>query len=510
VTAKKRILLVNPLPSLSLYSWPDVRDITGHAAYIMNIAPPTLAAMTPPDVEVTIVDEAVEPVSFEGDWDLVGVTGYLTQMRRMCEIADEFRSRGRLVAIGGPYASLSPHVVRPHADILFIGEAEATWPAFLEDFRDGHWHEEYRSTELVDLHTSPIPLIGKLKPGGYELGVVQTSRGCPFECEFCDVIVYLGRKQRHKTPARVVDELEQLYAAGYRSIFLSDDNFTANRQRAADTMLAVRDWNRSRPQPVALYTQLSIDVTRDRDLPLLDLCAEAGLRQAFVGIETPNTDALREVKKRQNLRSDLVADVHRIQSRGVMVQAGMITGFDSDTLETFAQQFAFLQEAGIPMVLLAMLNALDGTPLQRRLAGENRLKPLLLADAALDTNVIPRQMTSRQLLRGTVWLLNKLYAPANFLERLRVFANQLPTDSHRSTWTTDSAFWERVALSYATLGSDLRDVPIAAARQFRGRDTHGLRAALVFYRSAVSVLRRWGVWDPAQARLSQPDFRSVA
>jgi radical SAM superfamily enzyme YgiQ (UPF0313 family) len=506
---KKRVLLINPLPSLSLYSWPAVADITGHPAYIMNIALPTLAALSPPEVDITIIDEAVEPVDFDGEWDLVGVTGYLTQMRRMCEIADEFRRRGRLVAIGGPYASLSPHVVRPHADILFIGEAEATWPAFVSDFLSGTWREEYRSTDLVDLQTSPIPSISKLRPGGYELGVVQTSRGCPFECEFCDVIVYLGRKQRHKSPSRVIDELEQLYAVGYRSIFLSDDNFTANRQRAADTMHAVREWNQAQAEPVALYTQLSIDVTRDRDLPLLDLCAEAGLKQAFVGIETPNADALREVKKRQNLRNDLIADVHRIQSRGIMVQAGMITGFDSDTLATFGHQFEFLQAAGIPMVLLAMLNALDGTPLQRRLAAEERLKPILLADAALDTNVIPKQMTSRELLQGTVWLLNKLYAPRNFLDRLAVFASQLPLDGPTKS-TSDVAFWERVATSYAALGSEMRDVPVEAARLFRGRDTHGLRTALVFYRSAVSVLRRWGVWDPRRAALAQPEFRSVA
>ena len=157
-----------------------------------------------------------------------------------------------------------------------------------------------------------------------------------------------------------------------------------------------------------------------------------------------------------------------------------------------------------------MLNALDGTPLQRRLASENRLKPLLLADAALDTNVIPRQMTSRQLLKGTVWLLNKLYAPRNFLERLHVFADQLPIDRVHATPHTDAAFWQRVAASYAGLGSELRDVPVEAVKLFRGRDTHGLRTALVFYRSAVGVLRRWGVWDPRQGDLAQPDFRSVA
>ncbi|HEV7665128.1 MAG TPA: radical SAM protein [Chloroflexota bacterium] len=506
---RKRILLINPLPSLSLYSWPDVRDITGHPAYIMNIALPTLAALCPPQIDITVVDEAVEPVSFDGEWDLVGITGYLTQMRRMCEIADEFRRRGQLVAIGGPYASLSPHVVRPHADILFIGEAEATWPTFLEDFLSGHWQTEYHASDLIDLQTSPIPDLHTLRPRGYELGVVQTSRGCPFECEFCDVIVYLGRKQRHKSPDRVIAELDQMYAHGYRSIFLSDDNFTANRQRAADTMRAVREWNRANPEPVVLYTQLSIDVTRDRDLPLLDLCAEAGLKQAFVGIETPNTDSLREVKKRQNLRTDLVADVHRIQSRGIMVQAGMITGFDADTLDTFALMLEFLQEAGIPMVLLAMLNALDGTPLQARLAAENRLKPILLADAALDTNVIPRQMSSQELLKGTVWLLNQLYAPRNFLRRLNVFASQLPSIANSpspSSPRDDVAFWERVAVSYSTLGPDLRDVPLQAARMFHGRDTHGLRTALIFYRSAVAVLRRWGIWDPRQAELSRPAF----
>jgi radical SAM superfamily enzyme YgiQ (UPF0313 family) len=511
----KRVLLVNPLPSLSLYSWPDVADITGRPGYIMNIALPTLAALAPPEVEVTIVDEAVEPVHFDGAWDLVGITGYLTQMRRMCDIADEFRRRGRLVAIGGPYASLSPHVVRPHADILFRGEAEHTWPAFLEDFLRGRWQAEYQSHDTVDLASSPVPDVGKLRPGAYELGVVQTSRGCPFECEFCDVIVYLGRRQRHKRPDRVVDELEQLYRAGYRSVFLSDDNFTANRQRAADIIAAVGDWNRSKPEPVALYTQLSIDVTRDRDLPLLDLCAAAGLKQAFVGIETPNADALREVHKRQNLRSDLIADVHRIQQRGIMVQAGMITGFDSDTLESFGQQYEFLQAAGIPMVLLAMLNALDGTPLQRRLAEEGRLKRLLLADAALDTNIVPKQMTSQQLLRGTVWLLNRLYAPRAFLERLGGFAGQLPRRSAAAqpqppAAGADAAFWRRVAISYAALGPEFRELPIEAARLFRGRDPHGLQTALVFYRSAVGVLRRWGVWDPRLATLPAPDFRGAA
>jgi radical SAM superfamily enzyme YgiQ (UPF0313 family) len=311
----------------------------------------------------------------------------------------------------------------------------------------------------------------------------------------------------------VVEELEQLYQAGYRSIFLSDDNFTANRNRAWEIMSAIGDWNRSKPRPVALYTQLSIDVTRDRDLPLLDVCAEAGLKQAFVGIETPSADALREVHKRQNLRADLVDDVHRIQRRGIMVQAGMITGFDSDTLGSFVASYDFLQAAGIPMVLVAMLNALDGTPLRRRLADEGRLKQLLLSDAALDTNIVPLQMTSQQLLKGTVWLLNRLYRPRAFLERLAVFADQVPkiagAEAQRE-FRADEDFWRRLARSYSALGPDLREVPVEAARFFRGRDPHGLRTALVFYRSALGVLQRWGVWDPRLGDSSAPDFRSAA
>ncbi len=187
----------------------------------------------------------------------------------------------------------------------------------------------------------------------------------------------------------------------------------------------------------------------------------------------------------------------------------MITGFDSDTLDSFALMYDFLQSAGIPMVLLAMLNALDGTPLQRRLGEDGRLKGLLLSDAALDTNIIPRQMTNQQLLKGTVWLLNRLYQPRAFLERLSVFAQQLPRSSSAPS-DVDQEFWERVARSYASLGAELRDVPLEGARLFRGRDTHGLRTALVFYRSVLSVLRRWGVWEPRLGSLPAPDFRHVA
>jgi len=506
-----RILLVNPAMRASFWTYSEVQDITGCPGYMPNIALPTLAALTPNDVEITIVDETVQPIDYDQPWDLVGITGYITQKRRMFNIADEFRRRGQLVAIGGPYASLSPATVRPHADILFIGEAEKTWPEFLADFRTGNWKNEYRTSEPVDIQSSPLPDVSKLKPGTYAMGVIQTSRGCPFECEFCDVIVYLGRKQRHKTPEQVVQELEQLHQAGYRHVFLADDNFTVNRRKAADLMTAVAAWNRRQAEPISFSTQLSIDVARDQDNALLDLCAEAGLQQAFIGIETPNQDALREVKKRQNLRSNLVADVHKVQSRGIMVAAGMVCGFDADTTDSFRAQYEFAQQAGVPIVAVSLLNAPEGTPLEKRLFSEHRLKPILTVDDGFfDTNIIPKRMTNQQLLDGTHWLVNKLYAPEAFLERIRVLAGNLPSSTPRRHAPRQAVLRvEGILKSYERMGPAFQNLPREAVKFFRKKDSSGLGGALMFYKNIMCVLQKWGVWNPALAQREEPDFAAT-
>jgi radical SAM superfamily enzyme YgiQ (UPF0313 family) len=501
-----RILLVNPAQSVSLYTFSEISDITGVPAFMPNLAIGVLAALTPPSIQVECVDENCRPIDYETDWDLVGITGYITQAKRMFEIADEFRSRGHLVAIGGPYASLSPSTVRPHADVLFLGEAEYTWPQFLRDVETGGWHAEYRQREPVDIHDTPEPDMRGVG-SSYWIGVVQTSRGCPFECEFCDVIVYLGRKQRHKTPQRVVSEIRRFHELGYRSVFLSDDNFTANRQRATEIMTAVRDWNSEQREPMTFSTQLSIDIARQQDTELLDLCAAAGLRQAFVGIETPNEAALLEVKKRQNVRASLAADVAALHRRGIIVQAGMISGFDADTLGSFQLQFDFLQGAGIPVVSVSTLNAPEGTPLDRRLRSENRLKIVPVRDLYLETNIIPKQMTNAELRNGTQWLLNRLYDPVQFLERVRVLASTLPRVVHVTRSSPSAAYlWSRILTAFDGLGAEFRNVPREAVAMFRGKETQALATALMFFCNAVRVLRKWGVWDPELGKRSAPDF----
>jgi radical SAM superfamily enzyme YgiQ (UPF0313 family) len=489
----------------------ETADITGCAAFMPNVALPTLTALAPDWVDVTMVDDHIDAIDpyLEQRWDVVGITGYITHRARMFELAHAFRGRGQLVAIGGPYATLSSSTVRPHADILFIGEAEQTWPEFLADLRAGSWKTEYRAGDAVDLGTSPLPAMRGLRNDAYLLGVVQTSRGCPFECEFCDVIVYLGRRQRYKAPERIVEELEQLYQLGYRDILLADDNFTAHRKHAKGILEAIRQWSRGKPERVALSTQLSIDAARDPDL--LDLAAEAGLRQAFIGIETPNREALLEAKKRQNVRADLVADIRMFQRRGIAVQAGIVTGFDADTRDSFRVLLEFLQKAGVPSVLANMLMAPEGTPLERRLHVEHRLRTPDLYDGYTGTNIIPKQMTVRQLHYGTQWLLNRLYAPEKFLERVAVLAGHSPEAAGPIAWRSSRlvAMWQNLLRAYEALGPEFRRVPREAVRLFHGKDGTVLTSALIFHVHNVRILQKQRLWDAALAELEAPDFESL-
>lgn len=504
----KKVLLINPRIESSIWTYSEVLRMAGYSGYMPNIALPTLAALTPDDVEITICDEAYEEIDFERDWDLVGVTGYNTQRNRMIEIGDEFRRRKRLVAMGGPYATLSPSTLRPHTDILFLGEAENTWPQFMSEFRKGAWKHEYRAIEPVDIHTSPVPDIHKIKHASYMIGVVQTSRGCPFECEFCDVIVYLGRKQRHKTPEQVVQEIENMYEYGYRHIFLADDNLTANRKRCAEIMKAITEWNAGKEENTRFSTQMSIDIARDQDEPLLTLCAEAGLNFAFVGIESPDPEAHRDIKKRQNLRQDLVRDIHHVQSHGILVAAGIICGFDTDTRDSFRRSYEFLQEAGTGITQLTILNAPEGTALERRLLLENRIRPWKVDDLFFSTNITPKRMAYEDLLAGYKWLMNKVFSPKAFVDRMEVFSRCAPPPKKVAPHRYATSMLQKIIPEYKRLGPDFRRIPEDTIRMFYNKDA-GTGNSLLFYLNSQLVLRKRGLWDAELSELNEPVFYSA-
>jgi hypothetical protein len=414
------IYIVNPAADFPTYFGAEALAASGQPSAVMmaDLAAATVAAMAPPDFDVAICDETISPVDFNHPAEWIAITGKVSQRQRMVALAAEFRSRGKRVIIGGPYASLSPDRVRNHCDVLVCGEAEEIAADLFSDLRAGKPRDAYFG-DKPDLALTPAPRWELYPNHRALLGAVQTSRGCPFECEFCDVIQYLGRKQRHKPVANVIAEIDQMYRLGYRAIFLADDNFTAYRSRCKELLEAIAWWRRD--HPMEFVTQISIDATRDEEL--LDMCVAAGLTQVFIGIETPNVESLRETGKRQNLRVDLAAEVQKLVDRGISVMGGMIVGFDADGPDVFAQQYDFAMSTSAPMFSLGALMASEATPLHDRITREGRLVPGDPGVQAVpwSSNIEPRTMSMDEMNAGLQRLCNALFAPDAFGERMLRF-----------------------------------------------------------------------------------------
>jgi radical SAM superfamily enzyme YgiQ (UPF0313 family) len=363
------------------------------------------------------------------------------QAERMFELAEAFRKRGTRVAIGGSFASLSPEACEPHADILFVGESERIWPQFCDDFRHGRWKTRYEERERIDLTTSPIPRWDLVPIQHAGLIPVQTTRGCPFTCEFCDVIMYLGRDVHHKAADQVVAEIEALYprmrALGRDSIFFADDNFIGNRPHAVALCKALIEFNRSVETPINFATQSSVNLARDAEL--LDLMAEARFREIFFGLESPKRENLIAADKRHNTIRDMADEMRIVQSKGIFTWAGMIVGFDADDASCFQEHFDFVSRANVTICTTGMLSAPAKTPLFERLQKEGRV----LAGAGFRdqaaTNIIPKQMTREQLQRGYVDLMNDLYSFENYGNRLigqLAAIERVPKDEKRASFNS--------------------------------------------------------------------------
>ncbi len=391
---------------------------------VASAAIATVAALAPPDVDVTLCDELVQSVDFDGDFDVVGVSANVSQARRALEIVDAFRARGKRVVVGGPHVSLAPELFEGRADCLVIGELESGAEEFFADMREGTLRPRYVCPK-ADLSRSPPPR-WHLYPNDLVVsGVVQTSRGCPFECHFCDVIQYLGRIQRHKETAQVITEIQLLYDLGHNFISLADDNFTVYRRRAKALLKAIADWNGADGRGyVTFATQMSIDVARDDEM--LDLCNEAGLLNVFLGIETSDAGGLIESKKRQNLKVDLQAACRKIVSAGLRIEGGLIVGFDSDDRSCFERQFDFAMALPVGTFNVSVLVAPVATPLYENMTKTGRIVSgevsAQFPSANLVTNFRPAQMSREDLYIGAKWLINKLFDPDNFYRRLEAMS----------------------------------------------------------------------------------------
>jgi radical SAM superfamily enzyme YgiQ (UPF0313 family) len=414
-----KIYVIAPKNPESFWTFDRILPSLKKRCVFPNLALPTVAGLTPPSHEIVLCDENVEPIDFDTDADVVGITGFVVHKRRMSEIAAAFRRRGKLVVAGGPFATLCPEELRGKVDVLFVGEAEYTWPQFLRDYESGSWRAEYGQEEKPSMLDSPLPRFDLLKVGRYRSMAIQFARGCPFNCEFCDIIVMYGRRPRTKSVTQVLSEVEAIHALGVSDIFVVDDNFIGNKKEAKLLLAALATWQEARGYPIEFMTEVSLNVAQDEEL--LGLMKRAHFVVIFVGIESPRAASLQETKKTQNMREDIVASVHRIQAAGIEVMAGMIVGFDNDDPSIFEEQFQFIQQARIPISMTGMLNAVPKTPLHARLKAAGRLIAESVGDQFVFTNIVPGGMSRLELYEGYRVLLHRLYDYRHYRRRAMAF-----------------------------------------------------------------------------------------
>lgn len=416
-----RLLLINPKYPESFWSfkWAVEEILPGKRAVNPPLGLATLAALCPPHWQVTIVDENVESVPLDPEADIVGVCGMGVQFARQKEMLGYYRRAGYYVVAGGSFASLCPERYAEIADVVIAGEAEYIWPKFCADFETAAPRPLYRETGTVALADSPVPRFDLLRLDRYTTATMQFSRGCPYLCEFCDIIVMFGRKPRHKSVEQVGRELDALRAAGVRNLFFVDDNMIGHRAAAKELLRFIADYQSRHGRPFTFGTEVSLNLAQDREL--LALFRDAGFVWVFVGIESSDPQTLKDTRKTQNVHEDVLTSVRRIYEYGIDVLGGFIVGFDNDTLGTFEHQTRFILDSGVQAAMVGLLTALPKTPLYQRLEKEGRLRP---AESGSDntkpaTNVVPKRMAYDEMIGAYESMYRRLVSDASIAERVR-------------------------------------------------------------------------------------------
>ena len=471
-----------------------------HALRLINkkaASPPlgllTVAAMLPGEWDVRLVDLNVTRLAdADLEWaDCALVSGMIVQRESARRIIARCKEAGLTVIAGGPLFA-TEHEQFDDVDHFVLGEAEVTLQPFLADFERGRARRVYRSDEFADLSQSPVPRWELVDPRQYASRGIQFSRGCPHDCDFCEVTQILGHRWRTKAAAQVVAELDTLYRLGWRGVVpFVDDNLNGSRKRLRTELLpALIEWRKGK-RGMSFSAQVTIDLADDEEL--MQMMVRAGFDTVFVGIETLDEDSLAECKKRQNRNRDLLADVKRIQRAGLQVQGGFIVGFDSDTPSVFERLANFIQASGIPTAMVGLLQAPIGTALYKRLDLEGRIRLNLSGDNSDGTtNVVPR-MGLESLQEGYRNLLRDIYSPTNYYKRLRTFLREYrpPRTSARLTGSHVLAVfrslyylavagrerWRYPVLLFWTLFRKPRALPVAVALAIYGyhyRKCYGL------------------------------------
>ncbi len=411
-------LLVYPEVPATYWSYKHALPFIGKRAVMPPLGLATIAAMVPEEYECRIIDLNVERLSDRllACADLVLISAMIVQAKSMRRLISRCRTAGVPVAAGGPYAT-SCHDQIEGVDHFILGEAELTFPRFLADYAAGRPEPIYECTGRPDLETVPIPRVDLLKLKYYDTFPLQFSRGCPFDCEFCDIVHLFGHRARVKSTKQFIAELDAVYATGFRgSVFIVDDNFIGNRRAVKELLRAIAPWQAEHRKPFNFSTEASIDLAADPEL--LDLMQAAGFTMVFVGVETPDPGSLSLAGKHQNLRRDVVESVHLIQERGIEVTGGFIIGFDSDPPAIFDLQIEHIDELAIPTAMVGLLMALPNTRLAERLKAEGRLLGETTGNNTHDATLNFRPvMPAHELRAGYYRVLETIYRPDRYFRR---------------------------------------------------------------------------------------------
>jgi radical SAM superfamily enzyme YgiQ (UPF0313 family) len=426
------VLLIYPLWPDTYWSFRYALPFQGKRSAYPPLGLLTIAAMLPEHWNKRLVDHSVRKVSDDDlRWaNIAMVSGMLVHEQEIVQILQRCRRAGLRTAIGGPIASSVD--LHHHADYVVIGEAEDVMPQLVVELENGGSSQGvYRAAALPHLDRTPQPDLSLINPRHYSTMAVQYSRGCPFKCEFCDIIEIYGRIPRTKSVDQMIAELEQLHANKWRGpVFFVDDNFIGNKRNVKQMLPAISEWNQRKGRPFRFFTEASINMADDDEL--LRLMREAGFISVFIGIETPDEASLKEAQKLQNTRRDMLDSVRHIQSYGIEVMAGFIVGFDSDGEDIFDRQVEFIQAAAIPLAMVGLLQALPNTQLYRRLIKEGRLLEYGDGDSmCTELNFVPR-MDPQRLVEGYRSILLRIYNQDAYYARVREFLKRYkPAHSDR-------------------------------------------------------------------------------
>jgi radical SAM superfamily enzyme YgiQ (UPF0313 family) len=413
-----RVLLIWPAFPITYWGCEYTLGLLGKKAALPPLGLLTVAALLPSSWQIRLCDCNVRALAdADLEWaNVVFLSGMLIQRPSLEALATRARAAGKRVVVGGAYASTSPDAVAPFADCVVVGEAEdlVRELAFMLE-RGGPLPRRLQAPARPNVTSSPTPRYDLLDVGAYQSIGLQFSRGCPFNCEFCDIIEIFGRIPRIKTAEQVLAELDAIHATGFRgAVFFVDDNFIGNKVQTRRVLPRVADWMRAHDDPFFLYTEASLNLAVDDGL--IDAMVDAGFGWVFIGIETPSPEALRETQKLQNTAVDAADGVRKLTARGLEVMAGFIVGFDADDAQAVEREREWIRRAPIPLAMVGLLTALPGTQLTRRLQREGRLRETSGGDFFVRTNFVTR-LDEEELLAGYARLLADVYSPDAYFER---------------------------------------------------------------------------------------------